>query len=181
MTSLSDAAAELVAYLPASYGTDRDDVDPIVARWLEAFAFEVERLRVLFEALRSTTIPSVASDTVGSLRRWESAIGLPVAPAGVAESQRRAALLGALLGRRVALGIDWTTAMTTAIGSGDWTPIENTPAAYQLTIQIPYTAGSYNAAQVEALARRRTPANLQIVMSYAGGFIIGASRVGDAI
>lgn len=181
MATLSDTAAVLFAHLPASYGTDRDDVDPIVARWLEALAFEIERLRALLEAIRSTTIPATANDTTGALSRWEAAVGLPVAPAGIMVTQRRTQLLGALRGRRVALGRDWTSAMTAAIGSDNWEPTENTPGGYQLTIQIPFAAGSYTAGQVEELARRRTPANLQIVMRYEGGFIVGASRVGDAI
>jgi hypothetical protein len=181
MATLSDPAAELFATLPASYGADRDDVDPIVARWLGALAFEVARHRGLLVALLSTTIPAVADDTVGSLSRWEDALGLPVAPDGVSVAQRRAKLLGALQGRRVAYGRDWTAAMTAAIGSDDWTVHENTPGANQLTIEIPFAPGSYNAGQVEEIARRKTPANQEIVMSYAGAFIVGASRVGDAL
>lgn len=181
MASLSDAAAELFAYMPASYGMDRDDVDPIVARWLEALAFEIGRIRDLLEALRSTTIPSTADDTVGMLRRWEHAFGLPVAPAGVSVAQRRAQLLAAIRGRRVMHGQDWTTAMTAALGTTDWTPFENTPAAYQLTIDIPFVSTSYTAGQAGTRARRITPANLEIIWSYVGGFIVGQSAVGDAL
>jgi len=92
MAALSDAAAVLFEHLPATYGTDRDDVDPVVARWLEALAFELGRAGALLEALRSTTIPTSADDTVGSLRRWEDAVGIPRAPDDVSIGQRRATL-----------------------------------------------------------------------------------------
>lgn len=181
MPALSDAAAALFAYLPTSYGTDRDDVDPVVARWLETLAFELARAGTLLEALRSSTIPAMADDTVGSLRRWEDAVGIPRAPSNVSIGQRRATLMGFLRARRVASGRDWTAAITAALGSSSWRAYENTPAANQLTIEIPYAPGSYTAAQVEALVRRRTPANQQIVMRYEEGFIVGASRPGDAM
>jgi len=181
MAALSDAAAVLFEHLPATYGTDRDDVDPVVARWLEALAFELGRAGALLEALRSTTIPTSADDTVGSLRRWEDAVGIPRAPDDVSIGQRRATLMGFLRARRVASGIDWTAAITAALGSSSWQAFENTPGPNQLTVQIPYAPGSYTAAQVEALVRRRTPANQQIVMRYEDGFIVGVSRPGDAI
>lgn len=178
MADLSPSAQRLAAYLPpSSYGTP-DDLDPIVARWLEALAFELDRVRALLVAIRSTTIPATADDTVGSLSRWEQAMRLPVAPAGVSIAQRRATLMGALRGRRVASGRQWTAAMDAVVGSGNWTPSEHTPGPNQLTIEIPYEPGSYSAAQVEQLARRRTPANQQIIMRYEAGFIVGIARVG---
>jgi hypothetical protein len=178
MAALSDAAAGLWEYLPATYGTDRDDGDPIVARWLEALAVELGRIGAVLEAVRSTTIPSRADDTVGSLRRWEAVQQIPVAPS-VSLAQRRAQVLAALLGRRVAYGRDWTTAMTSAVGSADWQAFEHTPGPNQLTIQIPFTAGSYQAVRVAEIARRHTPANQQIIMDFAGVFIVGSSDVGD--
>lgn len=180
MVELSDAAAELWEYLPATYGTDRDDVDPIVARWLEALAVELGRIGVMLEALRSTTIPSRADNTVGSLRRWETVLQIPVAP-GASDAQRRAQVIASLLGRQVAYGRDWTTAMTVAVGSTDWQAFEHTPGANQLTIQIPYTAGSSQAVRIAELARRHTPANQQIIFDFAGGFVVGFSEVGDDI
>lgn len=180
MASLSNAAADLFAYLPTTYGTDRNDADPIVARWLEALSIEIGRLRALFEALRSTTIPSVADDTVGSLRRWETVLQIPVEP-NVPVDQRQGQVIAALLGRSVAYGRDWTNAMTVAVGSTDWRAFEHTPAANQITIQIPYAAGSYQAVRIAEIARRHTPANQQIIMSFTGRFIVGSSPVGANI
>lgn len=180
MATLSDQAAELFAYLPVSYGMDRDDVDPIVARWLEALAFEVERLRTLLLALRASSIPATSDDTVGSQRRWELALNVPV-DAGLTTVQRRAQLIARLVGRRVAHGSDWTAAMTAAIGSEDWTVQENTPGANQLTFTIPFASGSFFAGRFAEIARAKTPANQQIIMSFGEGFIVGTSEVGDAI
>lgn len=178
--TLSPAAEALFRYLPASYGTGGDDVDPIVARWLEALAFELERLGALLEALRSTTVPAVADDTVGGLRRWEAAMGLPVEPAA-SIAQRRAWLLAAIRGRRVAAGADWTASMQTAIGSGSWEAHENTPGPNQITIDIPFAAGSAAAGQIAQHARRKTPANQQLIYNYTGAFIVGVSSVGDEL
>lgn len=176
----SAAALRLLDYLPIYYG-GVDDPDPVVLRWLEAFGFEADRARAVLELLRRETIPSRATDALGALARWERALNLPVAPADATEAQRRAKVMGYLRGRIVVFGRDWTAAMTAAIGSDQWTPREHTPGPNQLTLEIPYAAGSYNAGQVEELARARTPANQQIVMRYEQGFIVGVSRVGDAI
>jgi len=180
MATLSDTAAVLFDHLPSTYGTDRDDVDPIVARWLEALAFELDRVRALVMALRATTIPSAADDTVGSLSRWEGQMRLPVAPAGQTVAQRRAQLVGAILSRRVARGSDWTASMTKVVGSADWTPMEHT-GPNELTIAIPYDAGTTKAGQIAAHARRITPANQQIIFQHTGGFVVGASQVGDTL
>ncbi len=179
MATLSDSAASLLGYLPATYGTDRDDVDPVVARWLEALAFELDRAGSCLEALRSTTVPGAADDTVGSLKRWEEAMILPVAPAGESVGQRRLRLVATLQGRRVAHGMDWTAAMEVLIGSTDWQALEHTPGANQLTIRIPYEAGTARAGQVAEYARRITPANQQIIFQHEGGIVVGVSQVGD--
>jgi hypothetical protein len=181
MSALSDRAAALFEYLPSTYGTDPDDVDPVVARWLEALAFEIDRVRALYLALRATTIPASATDEVGALSRWEHLMRLPVAPAGDSDAQRRARLLGALQGRRVAHGSDWTASMEAVIGSADWEPFEHTPGPNQLTIRIPYEAGTAKAGQIAEHARRITPANQQLIFQHEGGFVVGVSQVGDTL
>lgn len=180
MASLSDSAAVLFGHLPLTYGADRDDVDPFVARWLEALAFELERIASMLDALRSTTVPGVADDTVGSLARWEATMGLPVSPPASSPTQRRAWLLAALRGRRVAAGSDWTASMSTTIG-GAWTAHEHTPGPNQLTIDIPFAAGTPQAGQTADHARRTTPANQQLIFNYAGRFAVGISAVGDEV
>jgi len=180
--SLSDSAAARFDYLPRSYGTDAaTDVDPIVARWLEAEAFELDRLRALLLALRSTTIPSAADDTVGSLRRWEKLMGLPVAPAGQSVTQRRANLISAIVGRTVARRSDWLAAIAAIIGAPGWSVQENTPGANQITINVPYPSTSFAAGQLRTRARRITPAHLDLVFNFSSGFIVDSSLVGDAI
>lgn len=181
MPELTPGARRLHGYLPSTYGAEPQDLDPIVARWLEASAFEVDRARALLLAIRATTIPGRADDTVGSLSRWERALGLPVAPAGASVEQRNAKLTGSLRGRRVSSGRQWTDAISAAIGTANWRAYEHSPGSNQLTIEIPYEPGSYSAGQVEELARRRTPANQEIFMRYTQGFIVGVSRVGDVV
>jgi hypothetical protein len=178
---LSESAARLFAYLPATYGADPEDVDPVVARWLEALAFELDRIRAVLEALRSTTIPAAADDTVGGLGRWESMLRLPVQPEGASVAQRRAAVIARLRSRRVASGLDWTDSVTAMLGTDAWTVEENTPAGNQLSLRFPYVPGSYTGAQVAQLVRERTPANQEILIGFAEGFIVGVSEVGELI
>lgn len=181
MPQLSASARRLLDYLPHYYGGQDGEVDPLLARILEALAAEMDRARALLLLIRATTIPATADDSVGMLARWEALLRLPVQPADATIAQRQQRVIAALRGRRVAAGIDWTAAMTKAVGSTNWTAEENTPGDYQLRVTIPYGAGQANAGQIQQLARRFTPANLELVMRYEAGFIVGVSRVGDAI
>ena len=173
------ALADLLDYLPATYGGESPD--PLVVRWLTAEAHELARLRRLLEALRSTTVPARADDTVRGLSRWERTIRLPVAPPDATAGQRRGVLLGHFLGRHVASGVDWRAALTRAMDSDDWTADEHTPGPNQITFTVPYPPDSYTFGRFLELARELTPANQQLVMAHTGGFIVGESHVGDAL
>jgi hypothetical protein len=177
---ISPTAQRLFDALPPTYGLDVADADPLVIRILEAFADDLDRARLLLEVLRDSSIPARATDEVGQLTRWLRAMNVPTA-ADQPESARRAQLVAAFRGRRLNTGQRWRNALTVAIGSTAWTIEPNTPGANQDTLTIPYGAGLLTAGQVEAYARRIHPAHRQLIMAYDQGFIVGVSRVGDAL
>lgn len=179
--TLSPTTLRLLSYLPPTYGLDPDDTDALVVRVQSTFATELDRARQVLLDMRDSTIPAMTDDRIGMLSRWERTLKLPVAPAGASIEQRRAKVVAAFKARRSASGQKWNDTMTTAIGSTAWTAEENAPAALQLRLTIPYSSGGVSAGAVERIARRITPAHLDIVMRYQQGFIVGVSRVGDAL
>lgn len=179
MAELSDRARTLLGYLPAVYGLD--DPDPIVVRWMEAMADEVERIFWIVGMLRATSAPSRASDAIGTLARWEETLRLPVAPAELTEEQRQARVLARFAGRVVRKGYQWHAAMRAAIGSDDWTVERNTPDGNMLTITLPFLPATTSFEVVRALGEEITAANQEIVWASEAGFIVGRSAVGDAL
>lgn len=175
--ALTDTAARLYADLPDYYGT-ADEPEPVVARLLEGQAAELAPVREVVETLLAQSSPARADDTVGVLAGWERQLDLPVRPAGATVAQRRAIVLARLQGRRIAEGRAWRAAVTTALGTDQWSVAPNTPHANAIEVTIPFDPGSYNARQVVEVLRRFTPAHLDIVIRTEGGFRVGISQVG---
>lgn len=172
---LTERGQRMMDALPQYYCAD-----PAVLEVINAVAREYDRVEELLTALREGSLPTLADDAYRLLALWETIYGLPVEPEGVGLATRRANLLATIRSRRSSTGSDWVTAVNTAIGTS-WTHDENTPGGYQLSIGIPFSAGSYDAGRVEELLAQITPAHLEIVMRYNEGFIVGVARVGDAI
>lgn len=172
---LTERGQRMLSALPAYYWND-----PSVLTLIDAIAREYDRIEAFLEALRTAMTATTVTDDDGLMSLWEAMLGLPVAPAGVIEDDRRSKILATLRSRKNGSGQSWVESVNTAIGTG-WTHDENTPGNYQITITIPYSAGSYAAGRVEALIAATTPAHLEVVMAYVGGFRVGISRVGDAL
>jgi hypothetical protein len=106
---------------------------------------------------------------------------LPVMPAQLL-AQRRAALLGALLGRNTERGQDWKVAVGAALGGYPITVQANDPTPYHTHIGVPYNDdGGFLLGLATALAQERLPANQIPSFSYSDAFVVGVSLVGDDI
>lgn len=142
-------------------------------------ADELDAIQELAEGVRDQAWPDRADDTYGLLALHEATLHLPVQPADTSLVERQAAVRSAIQARKSGSKSNWIARMTTVMRGQQWTYAENTPGPLQLTIRIPWAAGSYSAAQVEALAQRITPAHIEIILAYDQGFIVGVSRVGQ--
>jgi Bacteriophage Mu-like, Gp48 len=162
--------ADLLANLPAYLRED-----PVVVGVYDAIARELERLRAAARALSDGLLAARADDTYGLLAVHESTVGLPVRPA-LSEAQRRALVLARLQARSVGTAAQWQAALQTAVGGG--VPVTFREGTDQVTVIIPFGAG-LRSDQVELLAEDITPAAVELATSFAEGFIVGVSRVGE--
>jgi hypothetical protein len=175
VTYLAEKTVEVLGDLQPELA-DAPDVhavlDPLVreAQRLEAKAYEVA----------DCLFPRNAVDFCNTLPMWESLLGLPVRQAGATLEQRRGLVTAAVRARTAASGAAWVDLVTTALGSPGWTHEEG-PAAYNLTLRVPYVPGGITAGQLANIARRVTPAHLQINTTYTAGFLVGISLVGDGL
>lgn len=152
--------------------------DPAVIALMRAGADELDSVVETAETVRLHAWPHLADDSYGLLSVHESMLRVPVAPDSPL-AQRQAAVKAAVQSRKLGGRANWVARMNTVMRGQAWTYAENTPGPGQLTITIAFALGSYSAGQAEALARRITPAHIQIVMAYSGGFPVGIGRVGQ--
>jgi uncharacterized protein YmfQ (DUF2313 family) len=173
--TISDTGQTLLDDLPP-YLAD----DAVVQGVVDALAREQKRINDAAEAIRTTAFPGNADDSYNMLSLWETILSLPVKPPNTSDTQRRSKVLAALQGRDVSSGAAWTAAVAQAVGTG-WKQQENTPGNYQLTVTLPFPAGSYEGYQAATLIRQITPAHIDLLISYGTGFIIGVSLVGTDV
>lgn len=176
---LTDKAVEMLADM-----TPFMREDPFVQAVVAAQAAEYERLDDAARTMLGALFPAQADDVllIGTwpaplLSMWEDLLLLPVAPAGVTLADRRAKVLAHIQGRNSAAGSDWIATLSRALGTDAWTHLEG-PGDYQVTITVPSAAGSYSAGQIGQIARKITPAHLDIIVGYGSGFLVGISQIG---
>lgn len=145
-----------------------------------AVANELDRIEALAADVRDSIAPQAADDTYRSLAMWEAVLGLPVEPPGIEEDERLSKVKALLLARRVAYGSDWVAVIDAALAGQSWTH-EDDYATYTVRLNLPGTSSSYQSKQIEAIARRITPAHLELNFNYEGGFLVGESLVGDPL
>lgn len=150
-------------------------------------ANEFQRLWDAGQALLDSVFPTEADDvpilvvwTGRLLSMWETMLGLPVAPPGITLADRRAKVQAHIQARNSAAGTDWIAVLSAALGTTAWTHLEG-PADYTVTITIPPGGGSYNLGQITAIARKITPAHLDVIVTSGTGFVVGVSDVGDVL
>lgn len=173
---LSQAGERLMALMPHYYAED-----PAAHAVIDALARELARVEAFLNLVKRQWFPQFAADDYGQLGLRESQLGIPVEPAGISLERRRAIVHAYERARLSGSGEDWVVLFTIALGATLWKHSENDPGDYDLKLTIPYEAGGYTGGQVEALADAITPAHLNIAFEFSEGFIVGVSRLGDAM
>jgi hypothetical protein len=172
LLELPAKAQSVLADLPPWYSEDE-----IVRAVITAMTNELQRIEDFANAVRTQMYPQNADDTYGILGMWEALFGLPVQPANATLDQRRALVKAHLQKRSSGAGSDWEAAVTQALNTNQWTYIEG-PGDYQVTVRFPFVAGGYTASQAVVLIQDITPAHLELVVGYTGGWLAGVSLVG---
>ena len=166
---MTERAEALLADLPP-YLSD----EPLVRQYVQALANEMDRMSAYIDKFRVGMLPHALDDQYRFLSMWEKLLGLPVAPAGASLEERRNQVRGAVLARKAASGQEWVSLVTTALGTTLWS-YEEGPGPYQVVLTFPWSEGGYSVGTVLALARKVTPAHLQLNATYEGGFIVGTN------
>jgi uncharacterized protein YmfQ (DUF2313 family) len=159
--------------LPAYYRGDS-----FIEGLQDAVGRELQRIWDRVAVIQSGVFPQTSDDTYGLLSLWEMLLGLPVAAAGVSLTVRRNLVVATLNGRNESSGAGWISAMNQAMGGTPWTYQEG-PGANQVSIYISFSSSSFSSVQVLALARKITPAHIDIAVNYSQGFIVGEGIVGE--
>ena len=132
---------------------------------------EGQRMEELAKQIRDTFIP-YRVPTLG-LPVWEAILGLPgLGDESVRRDQVLSGYSGAIPDSR---GVRWEEEVTRRIGVG-WS-YEEDSAGFEITITVPFTAGSDAFLSVEPAVRPITPAHLEITVLSAAGFILDQSQL----
>lgn len=180
-------AVEWLEDLPPYYGVTTQnnaegyEGDPIVLGLLNAMAGEYQRVDEAARALLVGGFPThqpasedLGVDTFRLLAFWENQLALPVEPPGVTVEQRRNTVLAHIRRRRASSEQEWYESLTEALGTTLWTYDFDGPAGI-VTIHMPFAGTSLTAVQVYSIARKITPAHLDVQFAYDEGFILDYS------
>lgn len=170
---LSAITTRMLGYMPPYWSEE-----PFAQAILSALGNEVQRISDRMDSIRSGFFPQNADDTYKILSLWEEHFGLPVNPVGATLLARQNLVQAHFQARSASKGSDWVAAMTQAMAGIVWS-YEEGPAAYTITIFVPWVAGSYTAVQIETFARNITPAHLDVAVEFDTGFIVGEGIVGE--
>jgi uncharacterized protein YmfQ (DUF2313 family) len=154
--------------------------DPAVQAVYYAVANEIDRIENTANEVRELLAAQTADNTYRTLAMWEFIFGLPPEPPGVTLADRQSKVKAMLRARRVAYGVDWVGVIDEALAGQSWDH-NDAFASYTVQLTLPGTSSSYQSKMIEAIARRITPAHLELNFTYEGGFIVGSSLVGDPL
>lgn len=172
--ALTATAQRMFSTLPIYYSGE-----PLLERIIQAWANEIDRIDARLDAIKNGLVPVLATDDLGLLALWEIQVGLPPNPPDATVSQRVAKIAAVLQALDAGSAAGYIATISAAIDSGAWVLLRDTPGSFQDTLQIPFDPGSYNATQVEAIARRMHPAHRQLFMRYTAGFLLDESRLDE--
>jgi hypothetical protein len=151
--------------------------DPMSVAVVASAAAELDRVEDMLEGIRAGAFPQTADDSYRMLGLWENLVGLPVEPTATPVQMRRDKLMG-YRRRAVKRTRDWVEAVTTVLGTTNWT-WERTPGK-RVLITVPFGSASYTAGTAIKLIRRITPTHIEVAVTYGAGFILGESLLGEA-
>jgi hypothetical protein len=169
-TIRSPRTARVLASLPPEYGDE-----PTTLALIDAFCLDLDRIEAMMRTVQVGVFPGSADDTYRLLGMMETEAGLPVEPPGATLEERRQKLR-ALRSRSVSEGSQWMAAVTEALGTPNWSHIEN--AGNSITVIIAWDPNGYQAGVIGRILRKITPAHLSVGGAYSQGFIIGSSLLG---
>lgn len=168
--ALSPTATRMAETLPFYYSGE-----PLIERILQAWANEIDRVDTRLDAIKNGLVPSLATDELRMLALWEMQLGLPIEPQDATVSQRVGKVTAVLQALGAGSAARFIATLTTAINSSDWVLLRDDPAPFVDTLQVPFEPGSYQAVQVEMIARQLYPAHRQLNMRYLVGFLLDRS------
>lgn len=146
--------------------------DPDIRAGIYCYAKESERVITTLDDLLAQFFPTRAG--VLGLPWWERLVRLTGDPTTQTIEQRRAAVVAYLQKMNSSpSGEDWESNVTRLIGPG-WTYTEG-PESYTLHVTLPIAPTSSDYLMVERLMREMTPAHLDLILGYSGGFVLDAS------
>lgn len=146
--------------------------DPDIRAAIYCYAKEIERLESTLDDLLLQMFPTEAGAL--GLPWWERLVRITGDPTTQTLTQRRAAVVAYLQKMNSSpSGADWEANVTRLVGPG-WSYTEG-PEPYTLHITLPFSPTSSDFLTVERLIREITPAHLDLVLGFAGGFILDSS------
>lgn len=174
-SALTERGQMFRSWLPVGL---RDSPDHLAV--LHALAHELDRLEASIETVRAQFFPQTADVLLGV---YEHELKLTVEPEGLTLDERRTRVLAMLLkSRSTPAGTDWQDNVTLLVGSG-WTYAEHdpddpdSPSEYTVVVRLPFPPASTLYALTERLLREITPAHLDLVVTFAGGFVLDQSQL----
>lgn len=167
-------ARRMLEALPDYYWTNE-----LAERMVQAVANELDRVEARAEATRRGFIPSLATDERGLLGAWETIMRLPVRPAGATVSQRQAKVAARFQTLGDASARATLAALRTAARTEAIVVFRNEPDPLVDTIEVPFEAGSYDAAQILELAEVLWPAHREVRLRFSTGFLLDVSRLDE--
>lgn len=148
--------------------------DPDIRAAVYCYAKEAERAEAEMDHLAAQFFPTLA-DELG-LPWWERLVRITGDPGTQTVAQRRDAVVAYLQKMSSSpSGLDWASNVTRLIGPG-WSYTEG-PEDYTLHVTLPFPPTSSNYQAVERLLHDITPAHLDLVLGFSGGFILDASQL----
>lgn len=148
--------------------------DPDIRACIYCYAKEYDRVESTMDNLLAQFFPTLA-DELG-LPWWERLVRITGDPITQTVQQRRDAVVAYLQKMSSSpSGEDWAANVTRLIGPG-WSYAEG-PEDYTLHVTLPFPPTSSSYQMVERLLHDITPAHLDLVLGYSGGFILDASQL----
>lgn len=165
-----DSAHVVLSYQPSLFHED-----PYWRDLVDAMAKELDVAHALLDRVLEAFYVAHAAEW--GLRRWERMVGADVAPTGVSDGDRRAAVLARLrLGPRTVA--DFEALVESYFGlTGQ---VVEDYAGYAVEFNVYGAPSDEEQEAFERVLRELLPAHLAMTVNY-GGFIVGVNVAGDVI
>lgn len=155
--------------------------DPDIRAIVYVQAREAQRMEDTLDDLIAQFFPQHATEL--GLAWWEALVRTTRAPLGATVADRRATVIALLQKMNSSpAGTDWVANISLLAGAG-WVYEEHIPGngssppenTVRITLPFPPTSTLY--ALTEVLIGEVTPAHLDVILAYTGGFILDASQL----